>query len=294
MKFIILVFFFSTISHAWTLNNNFGGTFKKNKVHVYVDAGTVCPTNLITINDIEGLISPSVDNFWNKVPSSNLNLIAAGYSEHINTINDGRLCSPTDDACIEEGIAAGKLDPLKGLIPAVKDIIIACNNNPLNFGGNNILAVTVPNKFSGKKIVGALILINDSSGSFGKLSRADQIGVIAHEIGHAIGLGHTPKTSALMYYRIVNMRRGLGQDDVDGVSYLYPIKGDLYGISKDGLIGSCATIGDDKKRPPSNPPFLTTWITLGLFIFLVEVYRLLNRPKTRTTLKAFSFIIFKD
>lgn len=281
MKYLLLVFCFISYAQAYTLNNNFGASFKDNKVKVYIDAGTVCPTNQITVNDLESMIQPAVDDFWNPIPTSALRLDAAGFSQHITNINQGRLCSPTDDECIDEAVTAGNSDPALGLIPSTTDIIIACNSNTLNFGGGNVLAVTIPNKFSGKKITGAVILINDSSNSFGSLSRADQIGVIAHEIGHAIGLGHSEDTAALMYYRTVNQRSNLGQDDVDGLNYLYPMYVDAFGLS-DGLLGSCGTI-DTNKNPPSNPPFLQMGITLGLFILLSELYRLFKRAKARST-----------
>lgn len=282
MKFIFFTLLFAVEAHAWTLNNNFGASFKKNKVKVYVDGGTVCPTNGLTVNELESMIDPAVEDFWNKVPTSNLRLKPSGFSDPVFTMNEGRLCSPTDEACITAGTAAGSDGtPQDGLIPAVTDIIIACNSNPLNFGGANVLAVTIPNKFSGKKIAGAVILINDTSAVFGSLSRADQIGVIAHEIGHAIGLGHSEESAALMYYRTVNQRKRLGQDDIDGVSFLYPVKVDGCGLMEDGLLGGIGTITTDKK-PPRNPPFVQMGITLGLFVLIYEIARLLKRTKTRT------------
>lgn len=273
----------SSSTFAWTLNNNFGASFKDNNVKVYVDGGTVCPTNGVTVDELESLIEPAVDDFWNEVPTSNLQLNASGFSDPIFTMNEGRLCSPTDDDCIAAGEAAGNDGtPQDGLIPAVDDIIIACNSNPLNFGGGNVLAVTIPNKFSGKKIKGAIILINDASSSFGDLSRSDQIGVIAHEIGHAIGLGHSKDSAALMYYRTTDQRSHLGRDDIKGVSYLYPMKGDLYGLSEDGLLGSCGTISFDNKNPPGNPPFLIMGFAFGGLILLYEICRWL-RAKARSS-----------
>jgi hypothetical protein len=276
MKHLFLGLLFSTTAEAWTLNNNFGAAFASNRVKVFVDEGTVCPTNGVTYDELAGLVKPAVDDYWNRVPTSNLRLAAAGFSSHIPTINRGRLCSPTDEDCI----AAGQADP-EGLIPAVREIVIACNSNTLNFGGGNVLAVTIPNKFSGKKIKGAVILINDSSGTFGDLSRADKIGVIAHEIGHAIGLGHSDENAALMYFRTVSQRRRLGQDDVDGVSFLYPIGGDLYGISDDGLV-SCGSVGGTGGGPAA--PLVPAGLTLGLVVLLSELRRLLKRAKRRSPL----------
>jgi hypothetical protein len=284
MKLFFILLFVSQNIYAWTLNNNFTGSFENNRVNVFVDEGTVCSTNLMTPDELESLVAPAVDQFWNKVPTSNLRLKAAGFSEHIDTINEGRLCSPTNETCIEEGTTAGNADPLKGLIPAVDDIIIACNDNPLNFGGSNVLAVTIPNKYSGKKIVGALILINDSSNVFGELSRNDQIGVIAHEIGHAIGLGHSKENASLMYYRTVEQRKRLGQDDIDGVSFLYPMKGDLYGLSENGLLASCGTISHSNYPPKGPPPLVQMGLTLILMILLFKIKSLLNRSKARAPL----------
>jgi hypothetical protein len=289
MKYFILGILLSSFAQAYTLNNNFGASFKDSDVKVFVDAGTTCATNQITVSELEGMIGPAVDKFWNEVPTSSLKLDAAGYSEAIFTMNHGRLCSPTDDTCISAGNADP--DPTKRLIPAVTDIVIACNDHSSNFGGSGVLAVTVPNKFSGKKIAGAVILINDGSNAFGNLSRSDQIAVIAHEIGHAIGLGHSEEKAALMYYRTVNLRSNLGQDDIDGVSYLYPVVIDAFGLVEGGLLGGCGTITFGGKNPPKDPPFVQMVITLG---FLVLCFELLRRPKARSAFRAFRFILFKN
>lgn len=51
----------------------------------------------------------------------------------------------------------------------------------------------------------------------------DTITVAAHEFGHAAGLGHSNDVDALMYASYQGARDPLlGQDDVDGISSLYP------------------------------------------------------------------------
>lgn len=284
MKIFFISFLFVNMAHAWTLNNNFGAAFKDPKVKVYVDGGTVCPLNKLTVNELESMIPESVDEFWNKIPTSNLELDAAGFSDPVPTMNKGRLCSPTDAACI----TAGSADP-DGLIPPVSEIVIACNDNPDNFGGGNVLAVTIPNQFAGKKITGAVILLNEHpSGTFGALSRQQKIAVLAHEIGHAIGLGHSEERAALMYYRTVNLRESLGQDDIDGVNYLYPMQFD-----GGGLLGGCGTISDGK-NPPKGPPFSQMLISLGFIISIFSVFRLLSRSKARAALGTFGLVLIKN
>jgi hypothetical protein len=289
MKFFMMSFLFVNMAQAWTLNNNFGASFKDPKVKVYIDGGTACDLNTITVSELESMIPAAINDYWNKVPTTNLELEAAGFSNAIFTMNKGRLCSPTDAVCITAGTAAGSDGtPEDGLIPPVSEIVIACNDNPANFGDTSVLAVTVPNQFSGKKITGAVILINEnSSGRFGALSRDDKIAVIAHEIGHAIGLGHSEDRSALMYFRTVSLRKNLGQDDIDGVSFLYPMQ-----LDAGGLLGGCGMISDGK-NPPKDPPFSQMLFTLGFIISLFSVFRLLRSPKARASFSALSLIFIK-
>jgi hypothetical protein len=269
MKIFFLLFFISSPLFAYTLNNNFGASFKHNEIKVYIAGDTTCSTAQLNIYDLNDLITPANNNFWNRVPTSNIRLSNGGFTGIISNINDGVLCAPTDDECITTA-GANVIQPVDG-------IVIACNNNPANFNGSNVLAVTIPNKFSGRDITGAVILINDSSTTFAGLSKSDKIGVIAHEVGHAIGLGHTDDTAALMYYRTVKQRKTLGEDDMRGVSYLYPMK--LDGM---GLLGGCGTISSKPQGPSGNSFFWQMGITLALVILIAELIKLL-RFKTRSS-----------
>lgn len=268
MKIIFLTLALMGQAHAFTLNNNFGGAFQKSKVKVQVAPNTSCSGTGLSIYDLADMLKPAVDDFWNTVPTSRLRLDASGFSNPITNIQNGLLCSPTDTDCVTSANNANNL------IPPVSEIVIACSDNPLNFGVNpsNVIAVTIPNNFSGKKIRGAIILINNTSSAFLNLSRADKIAALAHEIGHAIGLGHAKddEQEALMYYRTVNLRKKLGQDDIDGVSYLYPKQ-----IDGCGFIGS---IKEDSSIPPNLWQMLSA---LALLISLVELRRLLQRPQAR-------------
>jgi hypothetical protein len=265
IKSILFILMLTSLAHAYTFNNNFESSFKDNNVKVYVDELTTCANAGMTVYELNDLIGPAVDKFWNRVPSSNLRLKSGGFSTATTNINDGRLCAPTDDKCITEADVT--------VIAPVTDIIIACNIQGLNFGGSNVLAVTIPNNFSGKKISGAVIIINNTLGSFfASLSKSDKIGVISHEIGHAIGLGHTDDTSALMYYKTVNQRKALGADDMRGVSYLYPMQVDGF-----GLLGGCGTITTGNGTPLEKFPFLQMGASLAVMILLAELMKLFKR-----------------
>jgi hypothetical protein len=266
---MLLFLLFPILSEAWTLNNNFGGAFKSKRVKVYVDDLSSCSNAQVSAYEWEGLIKPAIDNFWNRIPTSSLRLVYGGAISGPPNISNGRLCAPTDNECITSG------GPIIG--PA-EGILIACNSLAANFNNaGNVLAVTVPNNFSGRRINGAVILINDLAGSnFAELSRSDRISVIAHEIGHAIGLGHAEEKNkeALMYYRTVNLRKSLGQDDIDGVSFLYPVKVDGCGL----FTGTIDT--GNKKGPPFLSMLMGLFLMIAFFEFFKRLRSLLN-PETR-------------
>ncbi len=267
---IILLITLSSNVQAYTLNNNFGASFKDNEVSVSVDASSSCANVGMTPYELEELIVPAIVNFWNRVPTSSLRLKSTSFTGPYANITTGRLCAPTDTPCITSG---------DRIIAPVNDIVISCNDFAANFEGPTVLAVTIPNKFSGKSITGAVILINNRDQTpFATLSKKDKIGVIAHEIGHAIGLGHTNDKAALMYYRIVDQRKALGEDDMMGVSYLYPMKLDGF-----GLLGGCGTIISNDGTAAKDVPFWQMAATLGLFIAILEMLKLLKRSKTSSS-----------
>lgn len=255
MKYFFFILLFIQSAQAFTLNNNFGASFKNPKVNVYIEDTTTCAANSpgFTIYELEGWVKKAVNNFWNKVPTSNLRLNPSGFTRaNVSNVNTAILCSPTDFDCINN-TASGK-----ELFPKVDGIVIACNQDPANFNGtSDVLAVAVPNNFDGNKIKGAVILINEAS-QFRSLSEADKISILAHEIGHAIGLGH-PKDQpeALMFFKTVNLRRSLGQDDIDGVTYLYPKHVDACGL----FSGFGGTL-DDGKSPLLTQMFLAFILSL--------------------------------
>ncbi len=95
---------------------------------------------------------------------------------------------------------------------------------------------------SGGRIVQGLLILNVQPGAQANIANYDSTLlkiILAHEIGHVIGLGHSEFEPALMYYSVgskAHMR--LSQDDIAGITYLYP-RNELSG---DGLLG-CGQVG---------------------------------------------------
>lgn len=207
---------------AFTLNNSLAARFKNKRVKVKVaSVSSTCTQAGTTSSELASLIEPAINEFWNQVPTSRLRLVDGGIFETSdNDFLNGKLCVIGDPTCTGT------------TVPSVEDIVISCNSNTANnFTSGSLLALTLPVNLRNKNIVGAVILINNANGSvFGQLSKQEKISVIAHEIGHAIGLGHATDRSALMYYQTIPDRFSLGQDDIDGVTYLYPVKIDGCGL----------------------------------------------------------------
>lgn len=232
--FILFLSLFFTASslHAYTFNNSIKLVYAQDEVTVNV-AGTHCTNIGIDETELLSIVGDAVDQFWNKSPTSRLKLRKGSVVTKPAIFHTGKICQPTTNC-----------DPNPAL--AVSDgILITCNNEQTeNFPSSAILGITIPNNISGSTIVGALIMINDApSTRFASKSRAEKVAIIAHEIGHAIGLGHSPVEDSLMYYATVEQRKSLGLDDIQGISYLYPKK-------QPG--GGCGSIDDLSKKRPDN------------------------------------------
>lgn len=239
----------SLSAHAFTLNNTTKLVFSQDEVMVNVASG--CTNIGITDSELLELVGKAVDNFWNTSPTSRLKLRKGSV---VNV--DSRYHS--DPICVASTSCTPNPD-----IAVSSDILITCNDNTTNFPSSSILGITIPNNISGNTIVGSIVMINDRANTqFDTKSDDAKVAILAHEIGHAFGLGHSPVVDSLMYYATVSQRKALGRDDIDGISFLYP---------KQQPVNGCGTVDFSGGK---NGPSQWTGLFIGFSIIgLAEIFR---------------------
>lgn len=156
---------------------------------------------------------------WNEVPTVGIYLKRG--DDATTTINEALAGTATTTPtvhCVTDMAALG-LNP--AVIPGVATGQQLDGNGRLNYG---------------------VLILNAQPGAPANVNTMNEdlvVDVIAHEIGHILGLGHSSDTSALMYYDASKRKKAsLAQDDVDGITYLYP-RDELAG---DAMFGGCAVI----------------------------------------------------
>jgi hypothetical protein len=235
IKYTFLFVLYSTQVSAFYLITNTGAAFSSKEVKLYVTSNSTCANAGVTNTELLDIAVDGVKKFWNRVPTANLKITRGGVLQTTNTkYLTEKLCATDSNTTCPEATS----------VPTRNDIVIACNDNATNFPSSSYLALSAPTSISGNKIKGSVILINNTlTSTFNTLSRSEMVSVLAHEAGHAIGLGHTDKAHALMHSKNSDTKNRLAQDDIRGISYLYPNK-------LDGCAGIFGTI--NLQSPPNN------------------------------------------
>lgn len=250
MRIIISLIFLCFISfnvNAFTLNNSQNLKFVSKVINV--NLANNCQNLNFTNEELLSIIKDSVNDFWNTVSTSHIKLQAGSIKNVPSIFYTEDICNNSSNGCTPNA----NLEVDNG-------ILISCNTSTGNFSSNNVLGTTIPNNIVGSSINGALIVINDNVNSQLIDKNAYELkSIIAHEIGHALGLGHTNVNDALMYYATMDKRVALGQDDIDGITYLYP--------AEQPKAFSCGSV-DLNPNHHSNP-WSGFFIGLG-FIFLLS------------------------
>ena len=123
------------------------------------------------------------------------------------------------------------------------DIIFG--HNGLYFSGNSVLAVTQTTfQESTGKILETDIILRDTNGFSSDLDKREYFeSLLAHEIGHALGLDHGQVHNSTMFYRFGKRQRTLHTDDVSGVKVLYNQEGMETGKISGVVAGGGSEIG---------------------------------------------------
>lgn len=223
----------TTVAFSFTLNSSTNPNLKgwNTKDVSFLLNPNNCPTSI----DLNGAIEAAM-KVWNSVPSTNLKVTLGGTTSSTTHSNPPTIvCSTTFAA--DTGADAS-------IVPGAGAVGV-----------------------SGGRVAVGLLILNAQAGAAANIALYDPVKlkiVMAHEIGHVLGLGHSEDPSALMYYNAsAKTELNLHQDDIEGISYLYA-RNELSG---DGLLG-CGLVGRNVKLPPN----------FGLFIlvFLLPFLILLN------------------
>ncbi|MDZ4677962.1 MAG: matrixin family metalloprotease [Oligoflexia bacterium] len=230
------IIFFQSIPHAFTLalpNPGMLG-WDRRPLSININA-TNCPSNIS--------LAPIVDSAaqtWNTVPTSNM------------TVRTG-------------GPATSTIGQLTSEVTYDTPVITCSSNFQADTGLDaNSSSAAAYVTLSGNKIVHGYILLNVQTGSQGHISNLNPsrlVIIIAHEIGHILGLGHSDDSKALMYFDVsAKTKSTLARDDMDGVTYLYQRNEPPDGIFGCGLIKN------------QTPKFTPLWLLLILFPLFVNFY----------------------
>lgn len=186
---------------AFTLISSDPPLYGENEVLVDLTSDS-CSNTGYTPLQLFNLIQETLDEFWNQVSTSRLHLRVGAIVPTIAA----HMTSPSDIVKVAES----------------NHILVGCSSEVPEFAQGNIGAVGVIAYWNGATRGG--VLVNDAEASrLSNLPVSQMKALLAHELGHALGIGHSEDNGAVMYYSVAGkLQEHLSEDDFDALSYLYP------------------------------------------------------------------------
>lgn len=252
MKKILLILFLPNLLYAFTLTGEKRG-FNTNEVTINF-SDSDCSGTGMSVSKIKSYTKTAIEEYWNEINTSALSLKIGSIKSSIDTTNMDSMGDIIDEA-------------------KTNTIIIGCSTAISAFSNDDGDATSILGagniSCSGDKCKGGLVLNSVDGSLLDSTSKSQIIATLAHEIGHALGIGHSEYKHSLMYYKIGGKKQEwLGQDDVDAATYLYP-----HEAKAGGLLGSCATVDDTSNGSKS---FLWSFL---LGVLLVGIFSRLKNIK---------------
>lgn len=213
--------------------------------------------------DCPASVAQAIDRalaIWNSVPTSSLRLSRGADSTQTPAELKARTATDVPLIVCDASFTASNWGTgvTASVVPAIGLIY---GSNPIRGGG---------------------LALNVESGAGANVSNYDSERLaifIAHEMGHVLGLGHSGESTALMYFNASSKQTlALGDDDVDGLTYLYG-RDELF--RGDPLFGACGSVSIDPGRYPGGPSPSTAPIAFMIALVFPIALALRTRRRVR-------------
>lgn len=253
---------------------------------VLIKAFKLLPWFLLFVSSAQAftLISPGITGYSDATVSIHIN---TGCPASVSPVLDAAIefwnAAPHSGLVLEKGANANvsQADAIAGNFS--ETILLYCSSDfATDAGGSDPdliggVGFAVDADSDGDLDVGRLIINNNTgaAASFGSASSSTREFVMIHEIGHALGLGHSSEQGAIMYFSLNGKEEvNLHQDDIDGLRHLYAQDE----LSGDYFLG-CARVNWTNYNSHGKPIGLL-WFLLALPLLMIV--RLRNLSKTNS------------